>query len=417
MECKLKKIFRSLISVISIFLLLGLFQNCSGSFEAGIFEPTSTVSQSESSSFVSPAQPPASSETTTPTSSPAMPPGNQIQLIGNKIYDKNGKQIIARGPECVVASGIYLDSLDQIAATGANAIRILMTLDRINGMTPEIFDAILAKAVSYNLLIWVSLYTWDSGNNHVIGESLGGGNFYSLQAPDGVGSCSESNPRACYLAVWNRPWIKNLMEKYRSNVIIDAMQEYIAPPGVDAGSAIGRRSWANDAKTNIQFFRRIGYTQPLEIMTNFQGRDLSAILEHGTEIRSVDTVKINNDPQTLFGWQAYWSASGAPSFYPDWQGELIYGQPRRLTAAEAILDILPRQTFPIQVGLDNYPDDTNTDYALQMEQAAKVGIGWLWWAWSEGRGSVDCPVSGSACVDHVTNSDDGFAGAKPLSRQ
>jgi len=347
--------------------------------------------------------------TPNPDPVPTTPPTGQITLKGNKIYDKAGARIIARGPEITMADRGTLAVIDEMANAGANAMRVLLTLDAINGMTPAIFDEFLAKASSRRMLVWVSLYTWDENRNHVIGDALGGGNFYNLQAPSGTGTCSHATPAPCYLAVWQRPWLKNLINKYRANVIVDAAQEYIGRAAADTEA--GQREWAEAAKVNLRFFRSQGYTNPLEFMTSFQGRDLYAIVKYGPEIRALDTVKVDGDAQTMFGWQAYWGTSNR--YYNEWQGRLFYGSGAVLETARAFHDIVTQQSFPIQIGLDNYPGDTNLEYRQLIDQAAIDSLSWLWWDYR--NGGVDCPVSGSQCRDYVVRSPNGFAGAKPLS--
>ena len=84
-----------------------------------------------------------------------------------------------------------------------------------------------------------------------------------------------------------------------------------------------------------------------------------------------------------------------------------------LETARAFHDIVTQQSFPIQIGLDNYPGDTNLEYRQLIDQAATDSLSWLWWDYR--NGGVDCPVSGRECRDYVTKSPNGFAGAKPLS--
>ncbi len=333
-----------------------------------------------------------------------------IQLSGNKILDAKGSAIVARGPEDVVASASQTKEIDQIAGLGANAMRMLFTLDAANAMTPSGFDALLASAVSHHMLVWVSLYTWDSSHSHAIASALGGGNFYSLTAPAGTTACSSSTPASCYLAVWSRQWLKDLMNKYRSNVIIDAGQEFINPG--DASSEAARTAWAAAAKSNIHFLRGQGYTNPLEIMANFQGRDLYCIVEYGEAIRAVDTVSVNGEPQTMFGWQAYWGTTD--KYYQKYQGALLLGQSQgQISAADAIHQFVLPRTFPIEIGIDNYPGDTNQDYQAEIDRAATDNMSWLWWSWK--GNTVECPASGSSCQTYVTTSPNGFKGAKPLS--
>lgn len=337
--------------------------------------------------------------------------GTGIRLAGNQIFDINGNAIAARGPEDVVASAGQTKDVQQAATLGANAMRMLFTLDAANGMTPAAFDTLLAEAVSHHMLVWVSLYTWDKDHNHVIADALGGGNFYSLTAPANAGTaCSSAAPASCYLAVWSRQWLKDLMNKYRSNVIVDAMQEFIGP--ADPSTADARAVWAAAAKVNVQFFRAQGYTNPLEVMANYQGRDLYGIVEHGDEIRAVDTVVVAGSPQTMFGWQAYWGT--ADGYYPKYQGALLLGKSGGVvTGPEAIHQFAATRTFPIEIGIDNFGGDTNLDYKAEIDQAAVDGMSWLWWSWK--NGTVECPASGSTCQSYVTTSANGFKGAKPLS--
>jgi hypothetical protein len=332
-----------------------------------------------------------------------------IRFIGNRIVDAKGNRLVLRGPELVVAGEAQTQDIDQIAALGANALRMLLTLDAANGMTPEGFDALLAAAVSHHMLVWVSLYTWDDSRMNVIADALGGGYFYGLEAPAGT-SCSRSTPVPCYLAVWTRPWLKDLIRKYRDNVIVDAMQEFISPG--DPGTEEGRATWAEAAKTNVQFFRAQGYDNPLEIMANFQGRDLYGIVEYGQAIREADTVRIEDYPQTMFGWQAYWGTDDG--FYPRFQGSLLLGQGDGVvTGPEAIHEFAATRAFPIQIGIDNVGGDTNRDYKAEIDQAAADGMSWLWWSWSDG--TVECPVSGKVCQAYVTTSENGFKGASALA--
>jgi hypothetical protein len=211
--------------------------------------------------------------------------------------------------------------------------------------------------------------------------------------------------------MWSRQWLKDLMSKYRSNVIIDAGQEFINPG--DSSTETARVTWATAAKTNIQFFRAHGYTNPLEIMANFSGRDLYCITEYGDAIRAVDTVKVNGNPQTMFGWQAYWGTTdGTNGWYTTWQGGLFLGKNGVLTGAQAIHQFAATQSFPIEIGIDNYPADTAVDYQAEIDQAAADGMSWLFWSWKDD--SVECPFSGATCQAYVTGSPNGFKGAKPL---
>jgi hypothetical protein len=209
--------------------------------------------------------------------------------------------------------------------------------------------------------------------------------------------------------MWSRQWLKDLIAKYQGHVIIDAVQEFIGT--ADPSTETGRTEWANAAKSNIAWFRSAGYVEPLEVMSNFQGRDLYAIVEKGAEIRAADTLLVGSDPQTMFGWQAYWGVGAPSSWYYGWQGGLLLGTGKSITGAQAIHQFATQQTFPIEIGIDNYSGDTNHEYLDEMTQSAADNGTWLWW--SSRNGSVECPADGATCVSNVTNSSVGFTGATP----
>src|SRR5512133_3915152 len=147
-------------------------------------------------------------------------------------------------------------------------------------------------------------------------------------------------------------------------------------------------------------------------MANVQGRDLYGTVEHGDAIRAVDTVTVDGEPQTMFGWQAYWGTSDG--YYPAFQGPLRLGRTGAvLSGTEAIRQFAATRAFPIQIGMDNIGGDTNLEYRAQIDQAATDGMSWLWWSWRDGQ--LDCPVSGSTCRDYLTTSANAFKGAQPLT--
>jgi hypothetical protein len=322
--------------------------------------------------------------------------------------DIAGNQIVARGPELAPGGDLTPAFVDAIAATGANAMRLLILLDAENGLTPAIIDRVLAEAQAKHMLVWVSLITF-TGN---IGAEFGGGQVYSLPTSAGLPACSSDTPTSCYAAIWGRQWLKDLATKYKSNIIVDAMQEWGPPPGVDASTEPARVEWRDAAKAFLVFFRSQGYTNPLEFMSNYGGRDLYAIHEYGSQIAAVDTVVVNGTPQTMFGWQAYWGTTD--NWYPMWQGSL-FGV-GTLTGTQAITQYVPNEPFPIEIGIDNFAGDTNLTYQAEIDAAASISGNWLWWDWQGGAsGQVNCPVSGAPCVSYVETSANGFAGAKLLT--
>src|SRR5262249_28269802 len=152
------------------------------------------------------------------------------------------------------------------------------------------------------------------------------------------------------------------------------------------------------------FIRSQGYTNPIEIMGNWGGRDLYNIHVHGAEIAATDTVVVNSTPQTMFGWQAYWGTTD--NYYPTAQGG-FFGV-GVLTAAQAIKQFASQEPFAIEIGDDNYGGDANLDYPNVINAADAAGMTWLWWSWNTGAAAVDCPVSGLICENFVQGAPQGF---------
>jgi len=307
--------------------------------------------------------------------------GRGIAVSGRHLVDGRGRTFIPRGPELVTAEATQTREIDAIAATGANALRLLLTLDAANHMTPADFDRLVGHAVQRRMVVWISLFTWDNSRGREIAPALGGGQLKQMSD---------------YLTVWERQWLKDLITKYDGWVVVDAMQEFKSSiePQEDPRAV---REWVEAAKKHVRFFREHGFTQPLEIMTSFEGRDLSAIIANAPEILEADTLTRNDTKQTLFGWQAYWG----PGFYEQWQGALLVGRP--ITAAQAIKKFVATRSYPIMVGLDSVDVPGTESYKTLMPACAAHSVGWLWWEWDELKTKSHGKI--------VRGSKDGFAGA------
>jgi hypothetical protein len=102
-------------------------------------------------------------------------------------------------------------------------------------------------------------------------------------------------------------------------------------------------------------------------MSNVEGRDLATIVQHGDEIRAVDTFNVDGNPQTMFGWQAYWTGD----WYPAWRDDVLLGSGKTISAKDAIHQFLPTLAFPVEAEFDNYLNDTNDQYAAKIDQATE----------------------------------------------
>ena len=104
---------------------------------------------------------PSRSDSATPVPQPTpsdQPPkaGAPLSISGRFIVDAAGRTFIPRGPELVTADPGQQSDIDAIAATGANAMRMLLTIDTANNMTPEKFDQLIGRAVSKKMVVGVS---------------------------------------------------------------------------------------------------------------------------------------------------------------------------------------------------------------------------------------------------------------------
>ena len=267
-----------------------------------------------------------------------------LRVSGRFLQDTCGNNLVIRGVEQPLGygfetpawdpvanpSGGSLENLvDEIAASGANGVRVL--LDMADGQ-PSLarYDQLIGRAVGHGLIVYIS-------------------NGSSAGAYD-------------HLAFWGRADVKTLVAKYQKWIIIDALQE----PG-----SLSRTAWRDQAIAAVASIRGQGYTVPLTVISNQDGRDLPAILQYGAEVVASDPLR-----KTIMGWQAYWGSSGW--YQGDYGGQFGLSSPTSIANG---ITVAAQQSFPIQVGLDYRTDPGEVaDYQAGMTAAAQNQIGWLWWA-------------------------------------
>jgi hypothetical protein len=259
-----------------------------------------------------------------------------LGVRGRDLVDTCGDRLVVRGVDQIFGvtdaagngpfslNGSYTALVDQIAATGANALRIQPQTD----LPAADVDAIIAEAVANRMVVYVS-------NNGASGD-----------------------PTHLYSTTWiGNADIRAVLQKpaYAKWLIIDVLPE---PPYDD------RARWKAQAIAQIANARGLGYTQPLALMSNNYGRDLPATLADGADV-------VASDPQgrVEFIWEAYWG-----SYY-----ESYYGM--TLTAG---LGAAAGADFPIGFGLINWAEVDCTvllDYPAHMATAQAQGLSWTWWDW------------------------------------
>ncbi len=199
-----------------------------------------------------PAEPP-------PSAPPAQPSAGTLHAEGRYLIDTCGNRLVVRGVEQVFGFGIDVNGsfdtlVDEIAKSGANAVRVLPNLEQLDVAA---VDAILTRITQQGMVVFIS-----------------------------------PGDRSWFA----RSDVKAMLDKHKAWLIIDAFQE----PNYD-----DRARWKDDAISAIQTIRAQGYTVPVTALANQYGRDLPALLQHGAEV-----VKADSQSNTILGWQAYWGEGG-----------------------------------------------------------------------------------------------------------
>ena len=192
----------------------------------------------------------------------------QLQVNGRSLYDDCGEEVVFRGVENVIhdqrinwANDPYGTYIDDIAATGTNAIRIIGGgFSKYGG--PATLDDILDRCINKHNM-WVSIAHVD----------------------------------------WDNAEIRNVIKKYENFVSLHAQGEV---------NHNDDQKWANDSKAVIDRFRGWGFKCPIELMTNEYGQNADVVLERGGEV-------FNHDPEgnVIFGVQIYSKYGDDPRYKID----------------------------------------------------------------------------------------------------
>jgi hypothetical protein len=203
-----------------------------------------------------------------------------MHVSGHQLLDSCGQAFVVRGVEQILGRELppgndWLGLLEEIASTGANAVRIL---PGVNTLTLNDVDAALTLIGQKGMVAFIDPLNYD-------------GNWFA------------------------RSDVKAMLQKHEAYIIIDAYGE----PQYD-----DRETWRSEAADAIVEMRALGYKVPLTVTANQFGRDLPSLFEHGDEILAADPLD-----NTFLGWQAYWGQGG---YYQDHYGMSLS------EAVEAIVD-------------------------------------------------------------------------------
>ena len=219
---------------------------------------TASAPSAAETAVASEAAPEAAPEASTTDSAPVHT--STLRVSGNKLLDTCGQPFVVRGVEQILGNQLpegndWLGLVRQIAATGANAVRILPS---VSTLTTENVDEILTYIGEQGMVAFI--------------DPLNGDDWY---AQDDV---------------------RAMLKKHESFIIIDAYGE----PQYDDIDM-----WREEAKAALVKMRALGYTVPFTVYANQFGRGLPSLFDYGAEILAADPLH-----NTFLGWQAYWGNTG-----------------------------------------------------------------------------------------------------------
>ena len=246
-----------------------------------------------------------------------------METSGRQLLDSCGNPFVVRGVEQIFGEQLpegndWLGLVEDIAASGVNAVRILAGTDTLS--TADV-DALIGHVGARNMVAYVTPY--------------------GSEATEWLGHAD----------------VREMLARHEKYIIIDAFGE----PTFD-----DRARFVRDSTDTIRRVRDWGYRVPLTVTANQFGRDLPSLLQLGAEITAADPLD-----NTILGWQAYWGQGG---YY-----QRTYGMNLAEAAAAAASAPFPIQ-FGLDRVTD-FPSEETADFGALMAAAETHGIGWLWWDW------------------------------------
>lgn len=257
--------------------------------------------------------------------SPAAAPVARATMTtsGRQLLDSCGNPFVTRGVEQIFGEQLpqgndWVGLVEQIAASGVNAVRILASTDTLDNSD---IDSLLDVVAEHGLVAYITPYG-DEGMRWLEGQD-----------------------------------VRAMLARHEKYILIDAFGE----PTFD-----DRERFVRDSKEAIRQVRSWGYRVPLTVTANQFGRDLPSVLELGADIVASDPLH-----NTVLGWQAYWSQGG---YYQDTYGMSLTEAVDAISRASFPIQLgLDRIT--------DFPASDTADYGTLMSATQAHGVGWLWWDW------------------------------------
>jgi mannan endo-1,4-beta-mannosidase len=293
-------------------------------------QPALTSPRGEGEATAAPAAAPTANGTTMSGDAevsdevPAAPVSHDtLHTSGRRLLDTCGNPFVTRGVEQVFGNQLpqgndWSGLLEQIAASGVNAVRILAGTDTLSLAD---VDNLLNVVEEHGLVAYVTPYGDDA--------------MRWLEGQD----------------------VRAMLAKHEKYILIDAFGE----PTFD-----DRERFLADSMDAIRTVRSWGYRVPLTVTANQFGRDLPSLFEFGEQIVAADPLH-----NTVLGWQAYWGDSG---YYQAHYGMSFEEAVDTIAGAPFPIQLgLDRIT--------DFPSAQTADFATLMTKTQEHGVGWLWWDW------------------------------------
>ncbi len=265
-----------------------------------------------------------------------------MSVKGRFLYTAAKEKVVLRGVnEMMIWSGDRTGEnglLEEIAKTGANSMRLVWN---ISGSTEDL-DLLIENCIKNKMIPIIELH-------------------------DATGDWKKL-PEV--IAYWKKPEVKMIINKYKKWLLLNIANE------VGAGNTPDSVFLSN-YKSAITSLRNMGYQIPLIIDASDWGKDETMILRTWKQLRDHDPLK-----NCLFSVHTYWVDTDEAS-------------KKRLDnfLGEVVKDTIP---FLFGEGPEPFGWDCKTPfpYLYCMEQAQKLGIGWLTWSWGAVRNG-DCANKGA----------------------
>lgn len=267
-------------------------------------------------------------------------------VSGGRLFDPLGADFVMRGVNHPVAwfQDDALAWLDEIATTGANAVRLVWETTR---GSPQILRASIERSVELGMVPMVELH-------------------------DITGSQAVDDPQR--MAQYYVDEMLDILREFEPYLLVNIANEWGAFQTTDD-------TWVQAYRQAIAVLRDAGVNHTLVIDANDYGQRGSTIVTRGAEL-------LDFDPQhnILFSTHMYQS----------------YENP------QTILDVMRNaqmRSLPLIVGEFGFQHGNRNGqpipvpYEVMVDEAARLGLGYLAWSWtgnSDDVGYLDMTVNGSA---------------------